>query len=261
MTDAAQTGAPLNGAQPGNRYLNRTLLILIVVSTLSFGLFNLVQGFDFAAYPLITHVHAVSMTVWLILLATQSILGSRGSLWLHRRLGWAGVGLAAFAVITGIATSFQTIALGRIPLVFDAGYFLILGIANMTMFALFVGGAVATRRNTSWHRRFMLGSILVIFEPVLGRLLPFFVVPAIGGPENLLPFLEQHRDGFELFRIGVHLAIILAVMLGDRAVTRRFHPVYGLMLIGVVALYALANFVGGTALVEAYAAGLNGSGG
>lgn len=256
MTDAAPSGAPFNGAQPGNRYLNRTLLILIFVSTISFSLFSLVQGFDFAAYPLVTHVHAVSMSAWLILLATQSILGSRGSLWLHRRLGWAGVGLAAFAAITGILTSFQTIALGRVPLVFEAGYFLILGIANMSMFALFVGGAVVTRRITSWHRRFMLGSILVIFEPVLGRLLPFFVVPAIGGPDNLLPFLEQHRDGFELFRVGVHLAIIMAVMLGDRAVTRRFHPVYGLILVGVVAIYAVANFVGGTALVESYAAGL-----
>lgn len=260
MTDATQAGASLPTAQPDNRYLNRILLGLIVIAMIAFSLFSLVQGFDFGAYPLITHVHAVSMSTWLILLGTQSILGSRGSLGLHRRLGWAGAALAAFAVVTGITTAFQTIAIGRLPLVFDAGYFLMLGITNMTLFALFVGAGIATRRHTAWHRRFMLGSILVIFEPVLGRLLPFFVVPAIGGPDNLMPFLEQHRDGFELFRMGVHLAIIAGVMLGDRAITGRFHPVYALMLIGAVALYAIANFVGGSTLIETYASGLAPSG-
>lgn len=256
MADTSHAGASASIHQPGNRYLNRALLSLIIIAIISFSLFSLIQGFEFAAYPLVTHIHAISMSAWLILLGTQSILGSRGSLGMHRRLGWAGVGLAAFVVITGVATAVQTIALGRLPLVFDAGYFLMLGIANMTIFALFVGAAIAARRNTPWHRRFMLGSILVIFEPVLGRLLPFFVVPAIGGPDNLLPFLEQNRDGFEVFRMGVHLAIIIVVMLGDRSVTGRFHPVYGLMLLGVPAIYAAANFIGGSALIETFAAGL-----
>ena len=256
MTDDIQPTAQRGLRERDSQYLNRALLTLIVISMIAFSLFSLIQGFDFAAYPMITHIHAISMATWLILLGTQSILGSRGSLGLHRLLGWAGVALAAFAVITGITTAFQTIMLGRLPLVFEAGYFLTLGLSNMTLFALFIGAAVAARRNTPWHRRFMLGSLLVIFEPVLGRLLPFFIVPAIGGPDNLMPFLEEHRAGFEVFRMGVHLAIVLAVMLGDRMATGRFHPVYVLMLVSVLALYASANFIGGSTLMDSYASGL-----
>ncbi|MEL7447967.1 MAG: hypothetical protein AAFN78_02090 [Pseudomonadota bacterium] len=244
------------GPVPGNAYLNRTVLILVSIAMVGFGAFSALQGFDFAAYPLVTHFHAVSMAAWLLLLATQSILGSGGKLDLHRRLGWLGAGLAVFIVVTGIAVAFKTIMLGRLPPIFEPGYFLMLGLVNMVNFAIIVAAGIATRGNTAWHRRFMLGSILVVFEPVLGRVLPFFIVPAIGGPDNLLPFLEQHRTELEVLRIGVHLAIIGIVMLGDRLVTGRFHPVFILLLLAVTALYAIVNVVGGSAPFEAFAAGL-----
>ena len=136
MTDDIQPTAQRGLRERDSQYLNRALLTLIVISMIAFSLFSLIQGFDFAAYPMITHIHAISMATWLILLGTQSILGSRGSLGLHRLLGWAGVALAAFAVITGITTAFQTIIVGRLPLVFEAGYFLTLGLSSMTLFAL-----------------------------------------------------------------------------------------------------------------------------
>jgi hypothetical protein len=256
MTDFAPSGSAAGVAIPGNRYLNRALLTLVVIAIISFTLFSAVQGFDFPAYPVITHAHAVVMGSWLILLAVQSVLGSTGRLGLHRPLGWAGVGLVTVAVITGVMVSFQTIALGRLPLVFEAGYFLTLGLTNMMLFTGFVSAAIVTRRNTPWHRRFMLASILVIFEPVLGRLLPFFVIPAIGGPDNLMVWLDENRAGFELFRMGVHLGIIGLVMLGDWLVTKRLHPVYLFALIAVIGLYAVANLIGGSAPVQAFAAGL-----
>jgi len=238
-----------------NRYLSRALLFLVLLALFAFGLVNTVLGFNFAAYPVITHVHAISMSAWLCLLATQSILGSRGSIALHRRLGWVGAGLAIFAAITGVATSFQTIMVGRLQL-FDAGYFLMLGFSNMTLFGLFVSAAIIARRNTPWHRRLMLGSLLVIFEPVLGRLLPLFIFPFVGGPDEVLSFMESQRGAYELLRIGSHLILIGAVMLGDRLATGRFHSAYWYMLVGVMALYAVTNVVGGSEIVDSFAAGL-----
>ncbi|MEO0589376.1 MAG: hypothetical protein AAFZ11_02320 [Pseudomonadota bacterium] len=255
MENTIQAGFQPDTDIAGNRYLNRTLLFLVCLALFAFGLINLLLGFDFAAYPTITHVHAISMTGWLCLLATQSVLGSQGNIALHRRLGWAGAGLAAFAAITGVATAFQTIMVGRLQL-FDAGYFLMLGISNMTLFSLFVSSAILARRNTQWHRRLMLGSLLAIFEPVLGRILPLFLIPFVGGPDELLSFMENQRGAYELLRMGSHLSLICAVMLGDRSATGRFHPVYWLILIGVLALYAVANFVGSFAIVDSFAAGL-----
>ncbi len=256
MTDASMSGAHPVTAQPGNRYLNRTLLVLIIIAMVGFTMFSALQGFDFAAYPLATHVHAISMASWLILLAVQTMLGSSGNIALHKRLGWLGMALAIFIVGSGITVSFTTLMVGRLPPFFEAGYFFTLGLSNMVLFTLFVLGGVLTRSNTAWHRRFMLGTLLVVFEPVLGRILPFFVVPAIGGPDNLLPFLEQNRMPFEVFRASVHLAIIALVMIGDRMVTGRFHPVFGLMLICVTAFYGVVNFVGGSEFVETFANGL-----
>lgn len=241
---------------PGNAYLNRTLLGLILVAMLGFTAFSALQGFDFAAYPAVTHVHAVVMATWLVLLATQTILGSSGSLSLHRRLGWLGAALAVAVVATGVAVSYQTVSLGRVPPFFGPGYFMMLGLVNMANFAIFVGAGIATRKNTQWHRRFMLASMLVIFEPVLGRILPFFIVPAVGGPENLLPFVEQYRVEFEIFRASVHLAIIALVALGDRLVTKRFHPVFGIAMLAVLAFYLVVNFAGTSAPWEAFVAGL-----
>lgn len=239
-----------------DRYLHRTLLTLIIIAVIGFMLFSAIQGFDFGAYPVVTHVHAVAMSLWLILLAVQSKLGSSGNLVLHRRLGWAGVGLVSFIFLSGLLVSFQTLVHGRVPPMFEPGYFLILGLTNISLFAIFVFAAVMMRRNTPWHRRLMLGALLVIFEPVVGRLLPFFVVPAIGGPQNLLPFLEQNRDAFELARMGVHLFIVTVVMLGDRWISGRFHPVYAYVIAGVLIVYSMANGVGDSMAVEAFAIGL-----
>ena len=238
-----------------NLYLNRALLFLVFVALFVFGLVNLLVGLDFAAYPVISHVHAISMTAWLLLLATQSVLGSSGSISLHRRLGWAGAGFAIFVATTGVATVFQKLVTGRLEL-FDPGYLMMLGRSNMTLYGLFVGAAIIARRNTPWHRRLILGSLLVIFEPVLGRLLPLFIFPFVGGPDEVLSFMESQRGAYEIMRIGSHLILIAAVMLGDRLATGRFHLVYWFVLIGVLALYAVVNFIGGIAGVDSFAASL-----
>lgn len=238
-----------------NLYLNRALLFLVFVALFVFGLVNSLLGFDFAAYPAITHVHAIAMTAWLFLLATQSVLGSRGSISLHRRLGWAGAGFAIFVATTGVATVFQKLVTGRLEL-FDPSYLMMLGVSNMTLFGLFMGAAIIARRNTPWHRRLILGSLLVIFEPVLGRLLPLFIFPFVGGPDEVLAFMENQRGAYEIMRIGSHLILIVAVMLGDRIATGRFHSSYGYMLAAIMALYAVTNFVGGSEIVESFAAGL-----
>lgn len=240
----------------GNRDLHRVMLVLVAVAVFGFALFNLSGATDIREMPLISHVHAVVMSAWLGLIAVQSDLGSRGRISLHRRLGRLGVGLAAIAVVTGLLTVIHTISAGRLPPFFTPGYFLTLGIMNLGLFAGFVTAAVVMRKNTGWHRRWMLGALIVIFEPVLGRLLPLFVIPLFGGPENALPVLIENRGAFELLRLFAHVVIVVIVMLVDRAATGRFHRVYGFILAAVLMLYAVVNGVGNLAPVADFAARL-----
>lgn len=248
-----------NGAGPGaaeNRFLHRAMLALVLIAMVGFAMFSLAGATDITQMPLLTHVHAVTMGAWLILVAVQSQLGSHGPIALHRQLGRFGVLLAAFVVISGLMTSYHTIAIGRLPPFFTPGYFLTLGVLNIVMFAGFVSAAIVTRKTTSWHRRLMLASLIMLFEPVLGRVLPFFIIPFVGGPEAAMPVLMENRDALELLRLVVHSGIVGVVMLGDRLATGRFHPVWGYVLVAVIALYGLVNTVSGLPMVAEFAGGI-----
>lgn len=242
-----------------NRYLNRSVIALIAIAMIGFALFNLSGATDITQMPLITHVHAVGMSAWLILLLVQSHLGSRGHLTLHRPLGWFGAALAAFIVITGLMTAFHSIAAGRVPPFFQPGYFLMLGTMNFGLFSAFVIAAILMRKTTAWHRRLMLGALIMIFEPVLGRIIPLVLIPIMGGPEVAFPVMMEQRGGLELLRAGAHLGIVAVLMVGDRLVTGRIHPAYPIMAACVAALYLVVNTVGALAPVTEFATGLQGS--
>ena len=61
------------------------------------------RGFaNYATAPVWVHLHGLAFTSWLVLLVAQNLLAERGSLALHRRLGWLGCGLALAMVFIGI---------------------------------------------------------------------------------------------------------------------------------------------------------------
>ena len=57
-------------------------------------------------YPLAVHIHAAVYVSWLILLTIQTVLIGRGSVALHRRLGWFGAGLAVLVVLMGLVATY-----------------------------------------------------------------------------------------------------------------------------------------------------------
>lgn len=227
-----------------NRYFRRAAAILTGIAVLGFAVFNLAGLTDITAMPTATHVHAAVMTGWIAVFIVQVMLATGGNIALHRRLGWVGAALALATVLTGFATVYATFAAGRVPPIFPPGYFFILGLANIIGFGMFVGAAIALRRRTDWHKRLMLGSMLMIYEPVLGRTLPFIVIPALGGPEAAFPAILANREAFELFRFAVHIAIALALLLIDRRTSGRLHPASILLVVAVAAIYALSNGIG-----------------
>lgn len=239
-----------------NRYFKRAAIVLVAVAALGFLVFNLAGITDIFAMPSATHLHAVAMSAWLAVFAAQVLLATTGNIALHRRLGWAGIVLALVSVVTGFMAIFATFEAGRVPPIFPPGYFLMLGYCNILLFGAFVAGAAAMRKRTDWHKRLMLGSMVMIYEPVLGRTLPFFVIPALGGPEAAFPAILANREAFEAFRFAVHLAIALALLWFDWRASGRVHPATWLMVAGVVTIYALANGVGLTAGFTEYAVSL-----
>jgi hypothetical protein len=126
------------------------------------------------------HLHGAVMIAWLALLIYQSTLIQRGNLMLHRQLGILGVALAAGIVVLGSFTAMRAIALHRVPPFFTDAYFLALTQIGLVAFAGLIVAAVANRRRPEWHRRLMLGAVILLMEPGLGRLLPMPLLGAWG---------------------------------------------------------------------------------
>ena len=163
------------------------------------------------ALPPIVHLHAAVFTSWLVLYLVQTTLVLRGRTGMHRRLGVAGVLLAALMLFVGTATAVAVARLGHrgIPGVEfpDAEGFLLLNLASIFIFATLVGAGWYFRRNAQTHKRLMLMA-------TVGGL--------VGPGVSRLPFASGRPPV-----IGVlALAFLLAGPVYDLVTRRRVHPAY-----------------------------------
>lgn len=168
------------------------------------------RGFvNFGAIPIWVHVHALVFVGWLALFVAQNVLAERGSLALHRQLGWTGAALAAVMVAAGSFASIKAIELGRQPPFFSPPFFLMLTHVGLLAFAGLVVAAIALRRDTQWHRRLMLATMILLLEPALGRVLP---MPLIGG------------ESAEWYVLAIQLVLFAVAMRHDRKHWGKAHP-------------------------------------
>lgn len=161
-----------------------------------------------------SHFHAVTATLWILLVAAQSWSIDGGNRALHRSLGLAifmmvplfflgGVGVEhSMAVATGSGQdAFYNIwgpSLGIYDLIASLGF---LGLSVM---------ALKDRRRVARHAAWLLATPLLLIGPILSRIYPRYVPGlTMQGPED-----------FELFRWGIHLggltAIAIALWLWSR---------------------------------------------
>lgn len=185
--------------------------LFIVFGFAQFALRGFVQP---TTAPLYVHFHGVVMLAWLGLSVTQATLIRREDIALHRKLGWIGVLLAAAVVATGSYVGLQSVQTGRQPPFFSPPYFLALTQIGILFFAGLVAAAVAYRRQTEWHRRLMVGALIMIMEPALGRVLPMpFIMPWAGWVILAIQLgvfaVIVHHDQKVLG--GVHPATLLAM--------------------------------------------------
>ena len=217
---------------------------ITIFTVFSFAQWALRGYADYAAAPVAVHIHSIAMLCWLGLFITQNYLAGKGSLELHRKLGWLGVVLAIFVAVMGTYVTTEAVALHRVPPIFTAPYFLVMGPIHTYFFLGTLAAAVAMRRNTEWHRRFMLVATVLILEPPIGRIVP---LPVLASP--LGPWVEL------LLQIGL-LAI---AMVYDRKVRGSVHPAYwwgvGILTACVATIVALSTMHAVSVMAASYAGG------
>ena len=183
--------------------------------------------------PVHVHLHGIVMLGWLGLSVVQATLIQRGNVALHRRLGWLGLLLAAAVVVSASYAGLHAIETGRQPPFFTPAYFLALTQVGMAFFAGLIALAVARRRQTEWHRRLMLGALIMIMEPALGRVLP-------------MPFIMPWG---EWLLLAVQLGVLALVMRHDRRTLGAIHPA---TLIAALAITVQHCVVEALAIVPAW---------
>jgi hypothetical protein len=148
--------------------------------------------------PFVVHFHAVSMSLWLILLLAQSILASKRRLGLHKKLGLTSLilapcilvslfgmdiyGVETFAVKTNVLAATDAPPDQSAQLKQYISSILLIHGASYLFFPVFYLWAILVRcKDNEAHKRLMILATLVLMIPGLGRLLSVtHVLPDFG---------------------------------------------------------------------------------
>lgn len=173
-----------------------------------------------------TRLHGAVFSAWVVLFLIQTTLVARRHVAWHRKLGLAGMVLAAAMVIIGTTTAIAGAARGSAPPGADPLAFLAVPLFDMVLFAGFVVAAFSQRRNKEAHKRLMLLAYISIITAAVARL------------PGVLPFGP-------LVFFGLSYLYVIGGAVYDRATRGRVHPVYiwggAVLLASVVVRLALSG--------------------
>ena len=178
-------------------------------------------------------IHALLFFGWSLFLICQTWLAASGNIARHRDVGLIGVSLATAMTIFGIL-----VALNSAQRAITADYaqggeaFMVVPLAAMLLFAVFVIAALVNVRRAEWHKRLLIAATAVILDAAIARLFIAYVV--MGG--NVPPF--QGTVGLAglpgpppsvaavLPTALIGLLFIVAGMVYDRRTRGKVHPAY-----------------------------------
>jgi hypothetical protein len=201
------------------------IMAVILTAIVAFGFSHTVPS-DLSApgFPIFLAIHGVIFFAWMLLFIVQPALALRGSVALHRRLGWVGAGLAAAMAVLATGAILLGLWSDHLPSFYPPGLFVLRGFVGVAMFSGLVMAAIALRRRPQWHKRLILCATIIIIEPGLERSLP---VPMMG------PTWYYAVDGLIFCLAAAGPAV-------DLLTRRRIHPAY---LWGVGAILGGQMFV------------------
>lgn len=175
-----------------------------------------------------THLHALTATLWMLLLVAQPLAIRKRRMAWHRLLGRASYALAPLLLISVLLLAHSRIKSLSGEAYAIQTYILYLQVSLAVLFGLSYALAIYTRRTAALHARFMVCTALTLIDPVVIRLL-FWAAPtpswnyqwATFGLTDLvlvaLIWLERHgRVGRKVFpaMLGVFVLAQMPALLG-----------------------------------------------
>jgi len=183
------------------------------------------------------HAHGIVLALWLGLLVVQAqLIRTQRRSW-HRQLGKLSYVIAPAVVVITTVFIHQRVSpglVGRPELPPMALHFLALTLLSLVAFALFYGFAIARRRDSQTHARWMLCTVFPLVTPVTDRLIGAHL-------RSLVPLVPRIDGNPILPTVGFALAdlVLLALAVWDFRANRRLN-VFPVAL-GVLLVYHVAT--------------------
>ena len=213
------------------RFYSGMAIAGIVTVLIGFGRTYYQRGFtEGNSLAALVHVHGAVFLAWMVLLIVQTRLVATKRIATHKRVGYAGLALAALMLILGYLTAIAAARRG-----FNAGAgafadalaFMAVTLGDLLIFAVLVALAVVYRRRAEVHKRLMLLA-------TIGALLPAAI--------SRLPFVTGNVPAI----VGVTIAFLAAGPIFDLWTRRRIHPVYAWGVPIIFALMPIRIAIGAT---------------
>jgi uncharacterized glyoxalase superfamily protein PhnB len=192
--------------------------------------FYLRAWFDVPPIPAYMYLHGALMTAWFVVFLVQTCLIAARRVDLHRRLGIAGVGIAALLVpVNAFVTAWAVpdfLARGMDPVRISG---IALGdLVALVAFSTFVAVATYLRRQPAIHKRLMTLACVALIGPAVSRL--------------------NQQELLNVSGLAVFLGPVVMLLAHDVFTARRLHGVTvvagGLMVGGFLAAQAISASAG-----------------
>jgi hypothetical protein len=159
------------------------LVLFFLLAILAF--FTSYYGILQRPMPYAVHLHGISMTLWCLMLISQSFLIRTKKYRVHRMLGKLSYVLVPFILFSGAHLAHNTISEAQ-PGSAPYYYMIALMYNALIVFAIFYGFAIWNRKTPAIHARFMVSTVFPLVTPVTDRI----IYKYIDGLVPLAPTIE-----------------------------------------------------------------------
>lgn len=129
-----------------------------------------------------THLHAITMLLWIAILITQPFLIKYKKQSLHKYIGKFSYGLVLVLIISLVLLAHNQITIHDYGISYARLYVLFLQLSLLTIFIIAYALAIIYRKSPVHHARYMICTSLTLIDPAIARI-PLNIPP--------LPFSYQ----------------------------------------------------------------------
>jgi hypothetical protein len=207
------------------RFVALFTLVLLLLAASAFWPMYLSKSW--ASIDLYTHAHAVLGTLWLLILVLQPILIVRGYRQAHRMAGRTSLFVALGFFLSGLLLIHFRVSRMTDAAFAKEGIYIYLPLAVAVLFAAACIFGFRWRKSAQVHARFMLSTALLLIDPVLARIM-FFYLP---------PLPSEHLYQAITFTLVMAVMMYLVKSLPQHAPGRTWYRNYCLGTAATLALF------------------------